>query len=96
MADYDRDLVASIAGAVSAYVHDAEPEDVAIDVLTDLEAEGWEFRHPNDADGGSYEPEPASAGSSGSAGRSSPSTEATRPAAKPWDFFRYRRRGPSS
>jgi hypothetical protein len=95
MADYDRDLVASIAGAVSAYVHDASPEDVAIDVLTDLEAEGWEISHPNDADGGSYEP--ASTGTtSTSTGTSSTGPEATRPPARPWDYFRYRGRRPDS
>ena len=93
MADYDRDLVASIAGAVSAYVHDAEPEDVAIDVLTDLEAEGWEIRHPNDADGGSYEPASAGTTSAGT-GTSTGGAEATRPPARPWDYFRYRGRRP--
>jgi hypothetical protein len=83
MADYDRDLVVSIAGAVSAYVRDAEPEDVALEVLTDLEAEGWEIRHPNDSDGASYGP----------ASTSTTGTEATRPPARPWDYFRYRRPG---
>jgi len=84
MVEYDRDLVVSIAGAVSAYVRDAEPEDVAIEVLTDLEAEGWQFRHPNDTDGGGYE-----AGST-----ETTASEPVRPPAKPWDYFRYRRRGP--
>lgn len=84
MADYDRDLVAAIADAVSVYVHDAEPEDVAVEVLTDLEAEGWQISHPNDADGGVYEPDPASAAGS----------ERARGPARPWDFFRYRWRGP--
>jgi hypothetical protein len=91
MADYDRDLVASIAGAVSAYVNDARPEDVAIDVLTDLEAEGWEIRHPNDADGGSYEP---SSPRTTSGGTEATGTEASRPPARPWDYFRYRGRRP--
>jgi hypothetical protein len=81
MADYDRDLVVSIAGAVRAYVRGAEPEDVAIEVLTDLEAEGWEIRHPNDTDGGAYEP--ASTGTA--------AIEEIRPPARPWDYFRYRR-----
>jgi hypothetical protein len=83
MADYDRDLVAAIAAAVSGYVSGARPEDVAMEVLTDLKADGWEIHHPNDSDGGAFEP---------------PSTPATgeprRPPARPWDFFRYRRRGP--
>jgi hypothetical protein len=86
MADYDRDLVVSIAGAVSAYVRDAQPEDVAIEVLTDLEAEGWEIRHPNDSDGASYEP--GSTTETGTTG-----TETFRPPARPWDYFRYRRPG---
>lgn len=88
MADYDRDLVATIAGAVTAYVRDAEPEDVAIEVLTDLEAEGWEIRHPNDADDGAYEP--------GSTSTDTAAAEPIRPPARPWDFFRYRRRGPGA
>jgi hypothetical protein len=56
MAEHDRDLVATIADAVGAYVHDADPDEVAVEVLTDLEAEGWVIRHPNDTDGGSYLP----------------------------------------
>ena len=56
MAEYDRDLVATIADAVSAYVHDAQPEDVALEVLTNFEAEGWRLSHPNDLDGGSHQP----------------------------------------
>jgi hypothetical protein len=82
MADYDRDLVATIAEAVSAYVSDAKPDDVALEVLTDLQADGWEIRHPNDADGGAFEPPSTTA-----------TTEPRRPPARPWDFFRYRRRG---
>jgi hypothetical protein len=89
MVDYDRDLVASIAGAVSAYVRDAEPEEVAIEVLTDLEAEGWEIRHPNDSDGGSYQP-----ASTGTTTKPTRQTKPARPPARPWDYFRYRRRGP--
>jgi hypothetical protein len=86
MADYDRDLVVSIAGAVRAYVGDVEPEAVAIEVLTDLEAEGWQIRHPNDTDGGAYEPGSADV----------IAVEATRPRARPWDYFRYRRWRPDS
>jgi hypothetical protein len=93
MVDYDRDLVASIAGAVSAYVRDAEPEEVAIEVLTDLEAEGWEIRHPNDSDGGSYQPAPTGTTKTKPTKPTKP-TKSARPPARPWDYFRYRRRGP--
>jgi hypothetical protein len=83
MAEHDRDLVATIADAVSTFVRDARPEDVAHEVLADLQAEGWEIRHPNDSDGGSYAPLPDEA-----------TAQPVRPPAKPWDFFRYRKRRP--
>jgi hypothetical protein len=79
MAEYDRDLVATIADAVSAYVRDARPDDVAVEVLIDLEAEGWEISHPNDADGGSYTSTAATHGTD---------APPLRPPANPWDFFR--------
>ena len=82
MAEHDGDLVAAIAGAVAGYVRDAAPDDVAVEILTDLEADGWEIRHPNDADGAGYVSEAAATGS----------VQRARPPAKPWDFFRYQRR----
>lgn len=82
MGEYDGDLVGTIAGAVAGYVRGALPDEVAVEILTDLEADGWEIRHPNDIDGGSY------ASAAGAAG----TVERVRPPAKPWDFFRYQRR----
>jgi hypothetical protein len=82
MVEYDGDLGATIADAVAGYVGDAVPDGVAVEILTDLEAAGWEIRHPNDSDGGSYAAAAVAGGS----------VERVRPPARPWDFFRYQRR----
>jgi hypothetical protein len=50
MAEHDRDLVATIADAVSAYLGVGSPKEAAHEVLTDLEAQGWTISHPNDTE----------------------------------------------